>query len=238
VKNVKDVEALINDLGDIQETVREKAYEGLFSYFSEIELTNLEKMNWLKKLFSDQNLFYGINEGPSNKSVKRTYTLLVLVPLLRKSSSLFDEAPSELKSAVSSLVEYIKKEKDLRGRSEEIGWIHAFAHLGDVLSVLATYLNAPDDLATLALALVEKVEEAGSSPMIYDETWRLGIGLACAIKTLDTRAGEVVNSLIKSAKKELPYSQNAKLILRTVYLYLLETGQAPEIRSQLRSNLV
>jgi hypothetical protein len=116
--------------------------------------------------------------------------------------------------------------------------VHALAHFGDVLGAIANCIKTPTPLLEkLARAQLDKIGQIGSVPLSFDEPWRIGLGLSHAFITLDERATGVADELIRLSQQDLPLSQNAKTILRTVYTFLLDRGLLAELRSKLRQNL-
>jgi hypothetical protein len=77
-------------------------------------------------------LFFGKDEGESEKTCARSFILL-LINLLIASDSSFG---LNLENLYLSLEDYINKEKDFRTYSEENGWIHVACHFSDLLVTL------------------------------------------------------------------------------------------------------
>lgn len=126
--------------------------EGAYSYFKEIifdkqELNLREKKDLLKILLSKDFLFYGIDQGKTNKTCVRSFTLLVINLILASDSSF----KLNLAPVYVCLNNYLSQENDFRSYSEENGWIHVAAHFSDLLMTICWHKNR-DDLRSVKLA--------------------------------------------------------------------------------------
>ncbi|WP_145414404.1 DUF2785 domain-containing protein [Paenibacillus xylanexedens] len=136
--------------------------------FSDEQLKNL-----LDIALDDKHLFYRIGEQGTDSVFTRTFSVLLLPPILsvdRQRSFLQQE---DMARVLERLTTYLKGEKDVRGYVEDKGWAHAPAHAADAVEDLAQspYLESAD-LQELLHALSIKVMEPGVA-YIYDEDQRM-----------------------------------------------------------------
>ncbi len=106
-------------------------------------------------VLDDEHLFYKIGEKETDSVFTRTFSVLLLPPLLirHRNSAYLDE--SDVQRAKKSLLRYLEAEKDRRGYVEGRGWAHGIAHCADALDDLAqcSELNI-DDLREILAALI------------------------------------------------------------------------------------
>lgn len=136
--------------------------------FSDEQLKNL-----LDVALDDNHLFYRIGEQGTDSVFTRTFSVLILPPILgidRQRSFLQREDMARIQGR---LITYLKGERDVRGYVEDKGWAHAPAHAADAVEDLAQspYLKSTD-LQELLHALSIKVMES-SLAYIYDEDQRM-----------------------------------------------------------------
>ncbi|QHE51431.1 DUF2785 domain-containing protein [Pontibacillus sp. HMF3514] len=87
---------------------------------------------------SDDYLFYQIGNRGDDSVFTRSFSVLLLPPILQihKQSSFLSR--EELTNGVETLIHYFKKEQDTRGYVAEKGWAHSIAHAADALESFAS----------------------------------------------------------------------------------------------------
>ena len=164
--------------------VREASFDSLKEIFSNQTLTSDQKSEVLAILQSKDYLFWGIENGETHKSVGRSFSLLALCLLLENDK----EEAIDTNSLIEVLCKYIEEEKDFRGQSLDLGWIHCWAHLGDLLAFLGYHPNSSDDfLKTLVMTLFEKLSMEKEKTFIDAEEERLAYGVEYILKKLGDR---------------------------------------------------
>lgn len=126
---------------------------------------------------SDKMWFYRIGETNTNSVLMRSFTSLGITLLLLIDSDspfLTDEELSEL---VERTVNYCSYEKDLRGYHEEYGWMHAAAHVADVLNAFAKHARFSKIHTSNILHAISKVMENALEVFQYEEDERLARAL-------------------------------------------------------------
>lgn len=204
--------------------IREGAFSNLTSLFSNTPLSLEEKTHFLDLICSHEFLFYGINEGVSDHTVARSFSLLV-IGLILDSDKTFE---IEVNKITSPLLKYIQLETDFRSKDDRIGWIHTLAHLGDVLAFFAYHKKSTiESVEFLCKAIIEKVFHLKNLTVTDGEDVRIGLGLFYAFEEklgksnnvikllLDTHKDNInVDKIFNILKLEVSKSQNKVLIDR------------------------
>jgi hypothetical protein len=92
---------------------------------------------------------------------------------------------AEVQALVDRLLDYLTRERDLRGYDATTGWMHAVAHTADAFKFLARGRYwTPAMLPRLLTVVQRKTAEAGSV-FAWGEPQRLGFALAAAVRRPD-----------------------------------------------------
>lgn len=203
--------------------------------FSDEQLKHL-----LNLALDDEHLFYRIGEQGTDSVFTRTFSVLILPPILsvdRQRSFLQHE---DMARVLERLTTYLKGEKDVRGYVEDKGWAHAPAHAADAVEDLAQspYLESAD-LQELLQALSIKVMESGVA-YIYDEDQRMAQAvvtilsrnlieqaeLAAWIELLQTeRNGEAKDD--KTLQEISQMSLNIRMFMQSLYFAIRDKDVEP-----------
>jgi len=206
--------------------------------FSEDELRHV-----LQLALDDQHLFYRIGEQGTDSVFTRTFSVLLLPPILsvdREQSFLNKE---DIAWIHHRLTTYLECEKDVRGYADDKGWAHAPAHAADAVEDLAqsSYLERTD-LLELLYALAVKITES-SVVYIHDEDQRIAHAVITILRRNLLEPKDItvwINSLYQGDKAEnrsfLESSQmslNVRLFLQTLYIAIRteEAEPFPAVRS-------
>lgn len=201
----------------------------------------------------DEHLFYRIGEQDTDSVFTRTFSVLILPPILsmdRQRSFLQREDVAWIQQR---LITYLREEKDVRGYVEDKGWAHASAHAADAMEDLAqsTYL-AQTDLQALLHALSIKVMESGRA-YIYDEDQRMAqaavavlnrnlleqAALEAWVDQLQTaRSGDIRDGITLQENSHM--SVNIRMFMQSLYFAVRnkEGEPFPVVRSLLLKALV
>jgi hypothetical protein len=203
--------------------------------FSDEQLKNL-----LDIALDDAHLFYRIGEQGTDSVFTRTFSVLILPPILgidRQRSFLRRE---DMVRIQGSLITYLKSERDVRGYVEDKGWAHAPAHAADAVEDLAQspYLESAE-LLELLHALSIKVTES-SRAYIYEEDQRMAQAavtilsrnrieqaeLAAWTELLQTeRNGEAKDD--KTLQEISQMSLNIRMFMQSLYFAIREKEAEP-----------
>jgi len=199
----------------------------------------------LNLALDDEHLFYRIGEQGTDSVFTRTFSVLILPPILsidRQHSFLKQE---DMVLVLKCLTAYLKGEKDVRGYVEDKGWAHAPAHAADAVEDLAQspYLKGAE-LQELLHALSIKVMES-SAAYIYDEDQRMAQAavtilsrnlleqeeLAEWIEQLQSKRSGVANEG-RTLQEINQMSLNIRLFMQSLY-FAIQDNKAepfPEVR--------
>ncbi|WP_434756359.1 DUF2785 domain-containing protein [Paenibacillus amylolyticus] len=211
--------------------------------FSDEQLKTL-----LHLALDDDHLFYRIGEQGTDSVFTRTFSVLILPPILSLARQRSFLQREDMAWVQQQLTAYLRSEKDVRGYVEDKGWAHAPAHAADAVEDLAhsTYLESAE-LLELLRALSIKVMES-SRAYIYEEDQRMAqaavtilsrnlIGqteLAAWIESLQTeRNGEAEEG--KTLQEMSQMSLNIRMFMQSLYFAIRdkEAEPFPAVRSLL-----
>ncbi|WP_084174414.1 DUF2785 domain-containing protein [Paenibacillus xylanexedens] len=200
--------------------------------FSEDQLRHM-----LQLALDDQHLFYAIGEQGTDSVFTRTFSVLLLPPILNvdRQRPFLDQ--EDIAGIHHRLTTYLEREKDVRGYADNKGWAHAPAHAADAVEDLAQspYLERTD-LLELLHALAVKITES-SVVYIHDEDQRIAHAVITILRRnlLETKdittwidslhqGDQALNrSLLETSHRNL----NVRLFLQTLYLAIRTEEDEP-----------
>ena len=114
----------------------------LSMFYRIIEGTKIsyEQMKKILKLcLSEDHLFYGLGKVKDDSVFNRTFSMLIIKVIVSTNNKAEKEflCESEVLNVYKKVMEYFRKENDLRGYVEGKGWAHSTAHTSDDLCSLA-----------------------------------------------------------------------------------------------------
>lgn len=208
--------------------------------FSEGELRHV-----LELALDDQHLFYEIGEQGTDSVFTRTFSVLLLPPILNVDRQRPFLDKEDIAGIHHRLTTYLEREKDARGYVDDKGWAHAPAHAADAVEDLARspYLVRMD-LQELLHALTVKITES-SVVYIHDEDQRIADAVATILRRNLLEQQDIAvwmdslhqgdsaenRSLLESSRMSL----NVRLFLQTLY-FAIRTEVAepfPAVRSMI-----
>lgn len=134
------LEDMLTHIGTPDLTLRDEA---IYSLFMELLVSNQlskETMESLvNKLATDDYLFYGMGGHMDDSVFTRSFAALWLAGLLRidmMQPYLSDEAKEQL---YTKAVQFLQREKDVRGYVDGKGWANAIAHTADLLALMVRH---------------------------------------------------------------------------------------------------
>ncbi|WP_340388688.1 DUF2785 domain-containing protein [Paenibacillus sp. FSL E2-0151] len=200
--------------------------------FSEDQLRHM-----LQLALDDQHLFYAIGEQGTDSVFTRTFSVLLLPPILNVDRQRPFLDKEDIAGIHQRLTTYLEREKDVRGYADNKGWAHAPAHAADAVEDLAQspYLERTD-LLELLHALAVKITES-SVVYIHDEDQRIAHAVITILRrnllepkdittwidTLHQGDPAVKRSLLETSHRNL----NVRLFLQTLYLAIRTEEDEP-----------
>ncbi|MBN1209190.1 MAG: DUF2785 domain-containing protein [Myxococcaceae bacterium] len=115
----------------------------------------------------------GLGEAGKDTVFRRTFSALVLSEVIRRDNLQPFLSSEELAQLMAAAVGYVEGEKDLRGFSDTLGWMHGVAHGADLLWRLAMSPRVQQDgLARILQAVATQVAPPEHA-YIHNESDRL-----------------------------------------------------------------
>lgn len=186
------------------------------------------------------NLAAGLGTTGDTRALKRSFSALSLsTATARHAASPVLDAPAA-QQLFDRLIDYLRRERDLRGFDPQIGWIHATAHTADAIKFLARASTwRPANLPPLLEAVQAKIE-MWDGVFAWGEAERLAAMLHAAVRRPDadlaalgpwlegwTREHQALWAKGPHVEpSRYARVENAKQVLRALYA-LLAMEQAP-----------
>jgi hypothetical protein len=124
-------------------------------------------------MVSENMWFYKIGEINTDSVFMRSFTSLGITLLLLVDKDTPFLTKEEWETLLERTIEYCTLEKDLRGYVEENGWLHAAAHVADVLNAFAKHPNFSAHHTEYILTAINKVMENAQYVFQHEEDERL-----------------------------------------------------------------
>lgn len=134
------IDEMIKYIGTPDSRLRDDLIYVTFSTWIQSGDLEIEQMKRItEELISDDKLRYKIGEVGTDSVFTRSFSVLTLDSILYYDYNNRFLTNDEIYNIYDRLKNYLKDEKDYRGRVRIKGWVHAIAHSGDALSSLAKY---------------------------------------------------------------------------------------------------
>jgi len=124
-------------------------------------------------LLDDHHLGYRLGEKDTDSIFTRSFSMLLLAPILYQHRRQAVFTASEFQSMLQRVLTVFAGEQDLRGFVEEKGWAHAVAHGGDVLDEFAWCHEVQSPDLQRVLSVIQKKICQGDVLFAFDEDERL-----------------------------------------------------------------
>jgi hypothetical protein len=180
------------------------------------------------------NLQVGLGEPAGDAAFRRSFSALNLSVLAARENAAPFLSQDEFDKFLSSILDYLHRERDTRGYDSTMGWIHAAAHTADVLKFLtrspklaapaqARVISAIDERCRTFGAVFQWGEDARFAQVIVSLAKRADFDKAsfdawlAAVRTMRT---EVWAKAPAVDPVEFAKLQNLTLVLRAAYVAL------------------
>ncbi|WP_458125069.1 DUF2785 domain-containing protein [Paenibacillus sp. Z3-2] len=237
---------MMNHIGSPDPVLRDELIYVTFATWIRQGVFSQDQLRHILQLaLDDQHLFYGIGEQGTDSVFTRTFSVLLLPPILNVDRQRPFLNKEDIAGIHHRLTTYLEREKDVRGYVDDKGWAHAPAHAADAVEDLAQspYLERTD-LLELLHALAVKITES-SVVYIHDEDQRIAHAVITILRRNLLEQKDItvwIDSLHPGDKAEnrslLESSQmrlNVRLFLQTLY-FAIRTEVAepfPAVRSMI-----
>lgn len=226
---------MLQSIGSPDPELRDKLiYSILSNWIMKEVFTHQELREILRLTLDDKHLFYLIGENEGDSVFTRSFSVLLIPPILfihRKHNIL---SKTELQDIFNKVLQYAREEKDLRGYIEGKGWAHSVAHTADALDELALCKEIERDGLLALLDVIKSKISEDLYAFTHEEDERLVTAVVNIIKRTEIKESEISNWI--ESFKELQYPNtyigerylnlNIKNFLRSLYFRLLDQKES------------
>jgi Protein of unknown function (DUF2785) len=164
---------LLSWLGSTDAELRDEFAYRILAAWVEREQFQPEQLRDMVRQMLD-NLHIGLGERDTDSVFLRSYSTLVLMEIVAYDNAHPFLEPSEVASVLDQVLEYLRKERDLRAWVDGPGWAHAVAHTADLLMMLARNLQlGAADLERLLDGIADRLLEPSGVVLVQHEDERL-----------------------------------------------------------------
>ncbi|WP_164462096.1 DUF2785 domain-containing protein [Bacillus sp. FJAT-42376] len=156
-------------------------------------LTNDQLHELYKMMISEDMWFYKIGEIQTDSVLMRSFTSLGMTLLLKTDQDDPFLTKTDWQKALMSTVQYCTLEKDLRGYSETAGWMHAAAHVADLLTAFAEHPDFSSIHTKTLLTCMERIMENAKTVFKDEEDERLARSLKALVQHSHLSADEMLD---------------------------------------------
>lgn len=234
-------EAMLTYLGHPDSELRDDLIYLTFVHWIEREVYSSEVLRvLLATVLDDAHLFLGLGEVESDSVFTRTFSVLLVPPILDRHRQRPLFSALEVAELQDRLTTYLQRERDLRGFVVGRGWAHAVAHTADALGTLASCHELDARALHLLLELMRDTASTTQTHYTHGEDERLS---RAALQTFSrgVLAESEVKAWLESFRERAQYVGshpppesywgflNLKHFLRALYF---SVKRAPEISYQ------
>ncbi|WP_096270789.1 DUF2785 domain-containing protein [Paucisalibacillus globulus] len=242
--------AMLEQIGNTDSELRDSLiYPSLSNliingYYPRPELNRI-----LNICLDDDHLFYKIDQKREEDAVfKRAFSSLIIAVLLFvnvKNSFIADE---EMDEVATKIMDYVKREEDVRGYVEGKGWAHSIAHIADTLDELVKQPQLKEErFREIALLIIEKMS-FDQDYFLFEEDERMVIPMISLLQRglddtflyeeIDKLTNELQQSFVKDGVKPFIQRTNVKQFLRSLFLHLEVINKQEELREHVKKALI
>jgi hypothetical protein len=131
------------------------------------------------------NLDDGLGSAGDDRVFKRSFSALCLSLIAARDVQAPFLSADEVGRFVDRMLDYVARERDLRGYDASRGWMHSVAHTGDALKFLARTRHFTPAHGTRLLAAVRAKIIATDTVFVWGENDRLAWALHAAVRRPD-----------------------------------------------------
>jgi hypothetical protein len=164
---------LLSWLGSTDAELRDEfAYRILAAWIERAQFPPDQLRDLVRQMLD--NLHAGLGERDTDSVFLRSYSTLVLMEIVAYDNAhpFFEQA--EVAGVLDQVLEYLRKERDLRAWVDGPGWAHAVAHTADLLMMLARNLQlGTAELERLLDGIADRLLEPSGVVFVQHEDERL-----------------------------------------------------------------
>ena len=174
----KELQWLLDHLGYPSPEIRDELVFTSLARGIQEELFTKEQFQFIAtRITSDGGLDKEIDKTGVS-TLERSFRALIYANLLScdgtKESLYYQQLSSPIRATMLNQgLHYLSKEKDTTGFSSQYGWVHAFAHGGDLLAEVICHPSFPKSDIAEAFEIIGKIFKRVEIRFTNDEDWRL-----------------------------------------------------------------
>lgn len=232
-------EAMLTHIGNTDVDLREDLIYITLARWMGKALGVDEMRTILARLLDDEHLFYRIGEPEGDAVFTRTFTLLAIVLVIYRHREEPFLEKGEVLGTLERVMEYARREVDLRGYTGEKGWAHSVAHLADLLDELALCEELRQAELQQILATIHTAVTTPATLLHHEEDERMAYGTLSLYGRglLNTAEWEAwLTGLSEALLPRQPFTiesyrqrVNLKQYLRSLYLQATRKNVAVEL---------
>ena len=225
------IPAMLTYIGSTDSDLRDELiYSAFGTWILHDKRLSQEQLHQLLPIVLDErHMFYGLGGQDTDSVFTRSFSILLLPLLLIAHRAQPFMSVAEVHEVKEKLLDYLAREKDLRGFVSEKGWAHAVAHSADALDDLVQCVEMEHaDLAAVLVAIRDVVcatrmgythleDERLVTPVIALLNRQL-LPDALVTAWIESFAGRV--QLIQTMPERLIIRSNVKNFLQSLYFRL------------------
>ena len=223
-----------------------------------LEETQIKKL--LKLALSEEHLFYKLGAIEDDSVFNRAFTILIIRWIIKYHNDKVKNDQHEILSkeevldCFNKVMDYLKREKDVRGYIQDKGWGHSAAHTGDAL---VSFAGSSELDKEQLYEILEGIKDKVS--IVYyvyknEEAERLTTACIELIKRDDMEEEDIVEWIRSFNDLEVPkeyqdtnpleaykyihaFNENIKNFLRSLYFRLKFKGMSPLLMNEIEDIL-
>jgi hypothetical protein len=242
------IPAMLTYIGSTDSDLRDELiYSAFGTWILHDKRLSQEQLHQLMSTVLDErHMFYGLGEQDTDSVFTRSFSILLLPLLLIVHRAQPFMSVAEINEIKEKLLDYLAREKDLRGFVGEKGWAHAVAHSADALDDLVQCVEMDHaDLAAILVTIrdVVCVTRVGYTHLEDERLVTPVIALlnrqmlpdALITAWIESFAGRV--QLIQASPERLIIRSNVKNFLQSLYFRLQREPLANKFESPIERTL-
>ena len=226
---------MLNKIGTVDSELRDELIYMIMANWIMDDVYNKDELNQILNICLDENhLYYKLGQKNDDSVFTRSFSALILAVLFHKDIEFNFIQLDDFKVSSEKIINYYKKEEDIRGFVEEKGWAHTAAHGADILKEIGRSKKADKKILRESLRAI--TEKAQVDDFIYfngeDERIAHAVNSILKNKSIDDDAinrwfKELVN--IKKFRGRKEYDTlifNLKNLLKSLYFEIISDEEA------------
>ncbi len=244
-------ERMLEAIGSTDPDLRDGLIYTTFARWIRADVFSPDEMTKLAATCAGEtHLTYRIGEGESDAVFKRTFSILVLVELVRRHVREAYLEPEDVERVKDAIVAYLEREQDLRGYVEGKGWAHAVAHSADLLEQLAHCKELDSEDMQQMLDAIRGVMTTTRTAYVFGEDWRMAKAVLAMLRekrVTENQMGAWLRQFWRELRTPLPKPDvtrqtyrytNGKNFLMNLHVRCLREQPPVDIADEVRNTLV